>query len=462
MAQVVVEMSGDSTKLQRAYQEAIDKINNLDNTTKKAGRAHQEAFGGRAVTEMMGYLGGLVSITKGLEIFKTAIREVIAEGDRLAAKQKENARGLGPLLQLSAISPNPRAEMDRLLGESRATFGEGGAETMGAAGQMQFQATSANLDRYRRAMSTLVGINAVQDPQSVFRGVSALQRSMGAENTGDMEHLISMALGASAGAPIRVEELLMAMAKPGSGARQLGLSTQELLAGGAVQSGIAGSAEGGGELMAALLRSIEKVGIEQTHQLKPGRSLSQYVGDIAALEERGISPWRTLGARGEAVQAYRNLRNNMPEYERWMGQESQAISNNAFQTMVDMGGEFPELAYPLLATQSRNREELSAERSGSRAQLEQAVMAQQVESVRRQGGSELDAYFERFWGGFERFMYRWGGDDQFLIQNRQYADPQTQQAIDNFLRASETLNRAADNLGNNTGRQRAVAGQQPE
>jgi hypothetical protein len=253
--------------------------------------------------------------------------------------------------------------------------------------------------------------------------------------------------------------LLLATAQAGAAATELGLSPTEISAATTVQSGIAGGPEQGGQLTEALLRSIEKVGIVQKGYLKRGRTLPQYIGDIAGLEKRGISPWESLGARGEAVKAYRNLRNNMDYYNTVVGQIQNAEKNNAMQTMVGLGKEFPELALPQGLRAAQAGEELAGERAGERGSLEQTLMAERVKRVRARGGSELDVTFEKMWNSFDRFISRFGGDDQFLSQAAGLGSPETQKAIADFIEAGRMLKEGASAHAQ---RSKAAANVQPE
>ncbi len=90
MSKIVVEMSGDSAKLYRAYEKIIRKQAEMETGQKKlgntatttgskledAGRKGQKAFGTKAVASLANYAAGFVGITAALAAVRAGMRDV--------------------------------------------------------------------------------------------------------------------------------------------------------------------------------------------------------------------------------------------------------------------------------------------------------------------------------------------------------------------------------------------------
>ena len=445
MAQVVVELSADEHKLLQSYrkiqseQDKMDKnikkadgsTRQLGDSSKRAFSSHSKLFGGASLAGIASYAAGALSAAAGVGKLAEAMRAAIAEADRLAGMQKEDVAGLGPLAQLAAVSADPVKEMRRLLEESELSFTEGAGRTPGEAGRFQFALTSAALDDFRKAAAAMKSSGTVESIDSLVVAISALRKALGPEEAGTLEEIMSRGLGASAGAPAKVEQIIQEVAKVGKASAVLGLPQREVFAAITSLAGIAGGPEAAGTQVQSLIKQIEKEGIK-SGKLKPGRTLEQYVADIAALEAGGASVYDILGSRFEAISGYRGLREN-PDFAENMRMIRQAEQVNAFQNMVSLYEQFPQLRAPLAQQQAENRYIAASTPAATRANLEQALMKDIERRTRERGGSDIDVMMEKFWNSMDRFVYKWAGDDRFLRAFMSQGSPETQEAIKQYL-----------------------------
>jgi hypothetical protein len=270
---------------------------------------------------------------------------------------------------------------------------------------------------------------------------------MGAD-AGTFQEIMSKGLGASAGAPAFVEEILQAVAKAGPSSKELKIPQSELYGAIALFAGVAGSASEGGTLATDLMTAIEKFGIEGGY-LKRGKTLQQHVADIAKYEAGGMSVYDVLGGRKEAVAAYRMLRNEPEQWQRWMQSVDTASKVNAYANMVGLSSQIPELQVPIAQKSAAAAEELSGERTALIASLEQAILSDVTAGMRERGfgmvaqrimslGNQISRTGYRAYDAFFGFS-----DTSFIEAHREAASDKTRQAIDNFLQASEAQLRAA-------------------
>lgn len=472
-------MSGDESKLWKSYQRIIDQSKKLEDKTKDSKRTSQESFGSQAVGMMNRYAASVVSVGAALGTVSKLISEVQRRSAELAASQQASFAGMGELAQLS-VGKGP--EEDRRLKESaRALYMQGAATDLTAAADLQFAITSAGMDRYTREIGELRASGVMKDVVAMVNAAAALEASLGTEATGGFKTTVSRAFGASMGAPARAEEITSAAALAGPQAKRLGLSAEELMAAVATLAKPSGSASQAGTFIEALTKSIEKEGIVETGLLKPGRSLEQYVADVAAYEQRGGNVRDILGGRQEAITGYGLLAEGIRQgsYAANLANIAEAERTEAFEGLTQRHRTDPELAAARARQQATARAEIAAAQSGVFSNLAQAISEDMAAAARRrwerfglggyaEAGQRFGAAIDRGLGA-ETFVRRWMGQ----------ATPETQEAARTAIEAVEAarlqdertkylpkwdaiighMERAANNLeaSSNRARQRADA-----
>lgn len=459
MANVVVEMSGDEGKLWKSYQKIIDQSKKLDESTRRNKASHESAFGASAVSGLLTYAGAAGAAATVLNSVKRVLTDIRQTADEMAAKHKGDFLGLGSLAQLAESVP----EMRKLIAESKASFAQGAATTLGSAAQLQFAITSAGMDKYRQDVAELQASGTVSDASTMVNAAAAMLASMGEAETGDFRALVSKAFGASKGAPASAEAIMQAAAMSGPQAKALGMSDEQVLAGIATLAKPAGSAEQAGTLLEAFLKQVEKEGVGRK-KLEPGRSLSEYVGDIAALEDKGRSVRNVLGNRQEAITAYRLLREGAATYQENMTNVMGAQDTDAFGRKVGMFRQVPELAAVRSSQMGAATRQLSSQ-AGIYAAAADALEQDTLGRIEQRVGPAA-ASLARGFSYVERWLY---GDKAYVQDYREGASPAVRQVVDDTLAAaadklmsaSQRLDEAAANTSN-TARQRAAVAVQPE
>ena len=456
MAQVVVELSGDDAKLFRSYQRIIEQSRKLDEGTKRNKRSSEEAFGSQAISAMNRYAMSVLSVGSALGTVAKLIADVQRRSAELAASQQASYGGVGELAQL-ATSPQ---EMRRLMDSTRQLYMQGAAPDMGAAAALQFTITSAGMDRYAREIGELQASGTMRDVGAMVNAAAAMEAAMGADATGGFGTAVSRAFGASMGAPARAEQLMSAAALSGPQAKSLGFGAPELMAAVATLAKPAGSAERAGTFMEAFAKSIEKEGLE-SGMLKPGRSIEEYVGDIAALEARGTNLRTVLGGRQESITGYRLLREGMEQgtYGTNLTNILEAERTDAFREKVGYHREVPAMAAARARQQAIARGMVGGDEAGVYRNLAEAISEDMAARARERYGGFGEAG-QKFGAWIDRSL----GSEQFVNRWAQEATPETQELVRETLEAMRALREAATNLesATETNRQRAAVAVQPE
>jgi len=306
-----------------------------------AANAGKKAYGLEALNQVKGMITGYIGISTAINLITTSLNEMAAAEAEAAQKAKDSRMGMGSLGQVAVGRTQEEREADkkRLDAEARAIYMAGGAENLDQAARVRFALRSAGQDEYIDLFTQLRSTGLVQTPDVMVRAATTLISSMGKEETGDARALVSKAFGASLYSPATAEAILEASAKSGGSAGALKLRDEEVLAGTAIMSKTTGSADIGGTAFASLLRAIDKKRggeakkISQKEQMrrssagepaireeeKPvdfsGMSLKDILLKIQGMKLEGVKLQKFFG-RQEAVRAYRDLLQNLPEYER--------------------------------------------------------------------------------------------------------------------------------------------------
>ena len=445
-----------TTKINRTpaerYNDTLDKLN----AALKAGKINQEtynravaqakgaqggAFGAAALANLGSYAAGILGVGAALRGVIALWKEVREASDQAGKRQLEDVPGLAELSQL-AETP---AQLQELMDEAKKTFAEGGAATLGAAGELQFALTSAGLGDYREAVSALQAAGVVRDAKGMVDAAAAMEAALGRDETGSFRDIVSKAFGASKGAPARAEALLQAAASSGSQARALGITDEELLAGVATTAKVEGGAAPAATQIEALLKGIEEYGIGEGF-LQEGRSLREWVQDIQKLETEGEDLREILGGRQEAITGYRNIKNNLSAFDQNMREVVEAERTDAFGRKIDIARGDPRVGTALELKKSAAADTLDRERDALLENLADSLQIQTTTTARGRLGAMGGAASNQF-ANFERFTF---GNEAFLRDYGSAASPSLRSQIEaagvRLGSASESLDRAATRL----------------
>lgn len=421
----------DQETFNRAAAQAKTAFKDAGGAAAKAGDQHKTAFGASAITRLGALVSVAASVKKSFDYLATSFAAANEEIDRMAAKQRESFGGLGELSQL-AETPE---QLQSLISEAKKTFAEGGAPTLGAAGELQFALESAGLGRYRAGVSQLQATGVVRDAKSMVDAAAALESALGRAETGEFTDIVSKAFGASKGAPARAEQILQAAALSGASAAALGMSDEELLAAVATVAKTTGSADTAGTQLQSLLKQIEKTGIGEGF-LQGGKSLREQVQAIKSLESSGTELRDIIGDRMEAITGYRLLASGMDRFDANLREITDAERTDAFGRKVTLARTAtPELAAEQLRRRTSARAELSAEQSATMRTVADALVEDLVADLRERGRGEFKIQearkiFNRQRG---RTSYSWlfGNDDETFIRRfGQFASEDTRVSME--------------------------------
>ncbi len=354
MAQVVVEMSGDESKLWRAYQKIIDQSKKLDQSHKETKRSSDDAYGPPAIAALGRYAAGIVSVTAAIGAMKQALDAVNAAEEQLAASQRQDAASVGKLAQLAM---GDKETMRRLIAEAKASRRQGAGETLTAAADLQFEITSANYDRYRQQIAELRASYAVGDVAPMVVGAAAFEQNMTTAATGGFPNIVSMLLGAAGKSPGEIPGIALAGAEASGYGSFIGLRPQEVLAAAAVLSRAAGNPQEGGmfakNLFAGLQEAIRKGTITQA-------PLQEMMQQAMGLEAKGMFETDIVGADIRKVGGYKFLRDALTSYQQTLQEIDAAVAGDKFTAVTKTYTVEPSL----IAARARTQAEAAMEQSG--------------------------------------------------------------------------------------------------
>ena len=146
-------------KLDAALKGGLISQQTYNRSIAQAGAVHEQSFGASAVSRMAQFAASAFGVQQIFSRMVQFMREADAELDALAAKQIGAAGGLGELQQLS----NDPTVVRKMRAEARKTFLSGGAENMDKAGELQFALESAGIPEMRADFAALQSNKIVKD-----------------------------------------------------------------------------------------------------------------------------------------------------------------------------------------------------------------------------------------------------------------------------------------------------------
>lgn len=486
MSDTVVHMSGDEAKLFRSYQKIIDQAAKLDSKHKEVKKTSDDTFGSSALATLGSYAAGIVSITSAMSGFKQMVSDVKAMGEEMAARQKADMPQIGALAQLAF---GDKAAMRRMIQDKDLSYKQGAGATRGESSELQFQISSANYDKYREQLAALKASASIQDVTGLVVGAAAFETTMGAKS-GGFPNIANLTIGAAGKSPGEIPNIALGAAKAAGTGAHLGISSRDIYGATAVLAKATGDPQEGGMLAMNLFKGIDAAVAKGI--LKPGRTLPEYMSDIAAMEAKGRRDTSIVGEDIREFTAYRKLKSGISEgiYAASMADIDQAIATDQFNEIINMYKVDPGMIAARANQQAIAGLEIARQPQGVVSGLAQAVEKDVLKRGIDRGAGPFQQQFSIRSQQFERWLL---GDEMYMKFRRGQATSVTQQHIEdaaqalresgadpsvvrqlepgslqssaNFLeRASQLLQRAGERLldGANTARSRGAATAQPE
>ncbi len=341
-----------------------------------AGSAAVKAFGAAALAQLSSYALGMVSIGAAVGTVTAGIKAMQKAAEDAASKQREAKFSLGSLAQVADKPGKGPDTYEKLKAAGEEMFRAGGAESLEEGYRQVFDIKSAGQMEDLPLFTRLKQSRMIQQPGVTAKAASTLQTSMGKEQTGGLKQMVSKGLAAAVIAPGTAEDVLQAAAQAAPSAAELKLSDEELLSATAIVAKATGDTQEAGTRIESLLKGLEKIAspttMEQMRGIVPGRPDIRF-GEMkgknlqAMLKEvesknLGAGDLQELFGRKEAVQAYRLLLRNKPEYEGLLGDIREADKGEELDWRLNI--QDPERQAELGAAQAGARETLSRRKMG--------------------------------------------------------------------------------------------------
>lgn len=413
----------------------------------KAADAGENAFG----ASMAAKIGVLTAASAGLKLVWEGIQSTYkaanAEINQLGEQWSTEAPSLGSLAQLSELSP---ADRDRLVGEAKKTYAEGGSKTLTEAVEMQKVLESGGLGVWRPDLSRMQA-SGLADARVMAEGAIKLQAALGSAETGDFRQIVSKAFGGAKLGLGEPHQLLAAAAGAGQQAKRVGITDEELIAAVSSASAVVGPEEARTQIN-ALLKGIEVEGFGGGF-LKPGKSLQQYVDQLRTLEAGGSDIREMLGGRQEGIAAYGLLssQEGKTAMAANLANIVQSDREDWFGARVALAENIPENKAAILKRSRKNREVLSAQQVATTEMVADSLESDLVADLRNRGRGEFKVQMARTMFDAQRGRQFWGGtlggsDETFINRYSQFASDDTRQLIESLNRAGENMRDASEGL----------------
>jgi len=428
MPNVTVTLTGDEQRALRALQRLQDQERKLaesasgvEKATHGAGKAHDGAFGQKALGQIIGMASGFASVTMAINTVKQALVEVDQQSERLASKQREAQRGMSSLAQLTG---GDAGKFRELTGAARRMYAQGGAETLDQAARTVFSLESAGALESADLFARLSGI--VEDPAVMARAATTLMTSRGRAETGGIQAILSKAMAASKYSPASAEALLEAGAAGGGYAKLLGVSDEELMAATAVMATATGGAETGGTTVASLLAALTKKGGFK------GLTIGQSIQKIQGMGMADEDLVKYLG-RKEAFTAYSTLSGNLGQLGVITRAQQVAERDDLIGQVMRTRESDPMIMAARRRQMAEAQRELAGEMRGTRRNILEGNLEALAAQQEREGMNPLLTWAYQKGARFTRWL---PGEEQKFLE----ANPEGRA----LLEAAEALKTAAD------------------
>jgi hypothetical protein len=403
-----------------------------------AGRSTDGAFGSKALAGVASMATQYLSVAAAVGTIVAGLREKAAEEERAAQRAQQSRAGLGVLSQLASSEKDPKQAFKDLVAEARGFVAGGVVQDEGAAGELLFQLAGAGLNRRDRSFAAQVkAAGTLQNVGGAAEAYSALKTALGEGEVGTFQQFMSKSLKAAGPAPGSFEQLPIAAAQSGGSAKALGISDEFLLAATTMLGKQSGSISEGGTLLAALLRGVEKSGLNL-----------QGVGGLGVIDALSALPAKqqglggVLGDRAEAVSAFRTLRDNRGDLAALMS----GVSSAQEQNLAGAAAALPNTDDQLFAARTAFTARMQAEQASNEASSTSRNLLNTMRSNRQtslfEQGRTFDAAMERgvAWAGDWIPGFGWA-QQQGLIAGAQAGGDDSRELMRRQTEAMERLDR---------------------
>ncbi len=363
MAQATLKIAGDSQKAQDAIVALEKKLDKLEGKLKQTRQ--QKPVSNSSLSSLTKYAAGLLSVASAAAAAMQALQSLDRMKNESARKQRMAAPGLAELAQVA----DAKEPLPALIEQARKAFGKGGFDNLDESAGLIFSLKSASIpEKDRQIFIELASSGVARDSASLAKASAALQTSIGQDETGSFNAILSKAFAASSASPSTAPELLGATAKSGGLASRLKITDEEILAATAITATSTSSAAEGGTQVKSLLKTLEKKGTFA------GKSLRESLEEIQAMNLQGADLNKYFGTT-EALAGFDTILKNLEKYEAIIKNIQQAESGNLAKRKIAMAATVPEIRAVRQATRSENTLENSTKEYGIMRNLRQSVEA---------------------------------------------------------------------------------------
>lgn len=383
---VSTTFTGDSRDFERKVDQMQRKIDTLTARLKKTGdeskrtkQAQEDAFGGRALSNLQAYVTGLLSLHAASSAIRNTLGEIDRDQQQAAAQQRSRFASLGKLQQVSTGA----ADFQWMLARTADTFAVTG--NWAKAANLTFMLRSGGMLGNAQAGETgtralfaqLMGSGFIESPDAMAEAAAKWMSAMGTAETGTIQQILSKGVAASGIAVGTIEQLMSSSARAGAMAAQVGISDEELITAAAVASKTLGADEAG-IYVRSLLSDLSKAGYT-------GKPLMQLLDQVQAEGKTSIfGDVRSKTAYGLLTGAEsRSL------YAQTLGDVQAANRRDLTSERSRLVELDPALRGARALTEEESRLELAKERRATRRNLEERYQALLQRKAIESGKSDI-------------------------------------------------------------------------
>lgn len=369
---VSTTFTGDSRDFERKVDQMQRKIDTLTARLKKTGdeskrtkQAQDDAFGGRALSNLQSYVTGLLSIHAASSAIRNTLNAIDKDQEQAAARQRSRFSQLGKLQQV-ATGP---ADFQWMLERTAQTFAVTGDWAKSA--NLTFMLRSGGMLGNAQAGETgtralfaqLMASGFIESPDALAEAAAKWMSALGTAETGTIQQILSKGVAASGIAVGTIEQLMGSSARAGAMAAQVGISDEELITAAAVASKTLGADEAG-IYIRSMLSDLGKAGYT-------GKPLMQLLDQVQAEGRTNIfGDVRSKTAVGLLTGAEsRSL------YAQTLADVQAANTRNLISERSGLSYTDPSMRAARGLTEEESRLELAREQRGVRRNLEDRYQA---------------------------------------------------------------------------------------
>ena len=388
------------------YRRAVEQV---ESQYKRASDSGEDAFGDKALRNLVQYTAGIASIAallgKAVQMFHDLDAEAQAAFDRM----KDSRAGLA---ELAGLAKSPE-EAQQLVETARKAYERGVGKSEDEAAGLHYKLKSTGLYEERKVFEDLSKSGVVTDVIPTIGATAKIQAAMGKAETGDATAVLSKLYQASDVTQYRMEEIARAAAEPALFAGKLGMKDEELLAqlAGGLQTLDVSKVDSGARAYYQAL--LQRGGFEGLSAEKQMAEVKKRLGTMDAEEQKkffGSIEAQTFYEALMTQQGQQTFREQMvalPEAER-----TQLAIQKTMLPEVDTG-----LRRTRIAGEATRRREAQDIPEGRDRALAEAIIEDRVASLKSEG-RDVEAWMGRQLWGMTRFLGSFAGrGDKMIIES---------------------------------------------